>query len=94
MRMMGDEQAKQLFDQVRQSRESNEEGITGWMVTEHEDWLDVNKAVKRDRSGEKREETVQRDVVQDPSKIVEDFKAAHPDVEVTLGDVIKVGADA
>ena len=93
MHMMRDERAKEVFEQVKKSREADGEGIEGWRVTEHEDWLDVKTEVKVEELGSDIEEPEQTvgDQPEDRGKIVESFRVAHPGIEVNLADVIMVG---
>ena len=91
---MRDERAKELFEDVRKSREADGEGIEGWRVTEHEDWLDVKKEVKGEELDGDVGEPEQTDGGQpeDRGKIVENFRAAHPGIEIDLADVVTVGS--
>lgn len=42
-RLFESEKTQKLFDEAKASRVENPDGITGWIVTQHEDWLDVQK---------------------------------------------------
>ena len=88
--MMSDEQAKEIFGQVRKSKEADGEGIEGWKVTEHEDWLDVRKEVKAEELASDVEEPQRVDGgrPEDREKIIESFRATHSGVEVDLSDPI------
>ena len=90
--MMRDERAREMFEQVRKSREGDGEKIEGWRVTEHEDWLDVKRELKMEELDGDVDEPLRVDVAQpeDPVKVVESFRTAHPDIEVDLADVTKV----
>ena len=92
MWMMRDERAKEVFDQVKKSRDADGEGIEVWRVTEHEDWLDVKKEVKieeLDNEGDGPEQGAGHQP-EDRKMIVESFQAAHPAIEVDHGEIITV----
>lgn len=44
------------MDRAKESRAESSEGITGWKVTEHKDWLDVKKEASPKDSADKLEE--------------------------------------
>lgn len=93
MLMMGDTRAKDLFEQINKSREEDREGIGGWRVTEHEDWLDTKVELKGEMfNDEDGKEQGSGFSAGDREKIVEAFKMVHPSIEVALGDVITVSA--
>ncbi|KAM0800015.1 hypothetical protein BDR22DRAFT_274103 [Usnea florida] len=39
--LVEDSKTKKVMEKAKESMEKNGEGITGWKVTEHEDWLDI-----------------------------------------------------
>ena len=41
--LVEDIKTKEIMETAKQSRTENGQGITGWQVTEHEDWLDVKQ---------------------------------------------------
>ena len=94
MRMMRDEHANEVFDQVKRSKGADGEGIEVWRVTEHEDWLDVKKEIKGEDIDTEGDELGQGTDPQpeDRKKVVESFRAAHPAIEVDLAGNITVGS--
>lgn len=40
-KILESEKTRDLLELAKKNRAENPEGITGWMVTQHEDWLDV-----------------------------------------------------
>ncbi len=40
--LVEDGKTKEVMDKAKESRTGNNEGIIGWQVTDHEDWLNVN----------------------------------------------------
>ena len=91
--MMGDNRAKNLFEQINKSREKDGEGIGGWRVTEHENWLDTKVEPKGEMfNDEDVKEQGGGPSAEDREKIVEAFNLVHPGIEVALGDAITVSA--
>ena len=90
--MMGNDWAKEVFEQVKKSREADGEAIEGWRVTEHEDWLDVKKEAKDEEmdGAEEMEEHRTEGHTEDRERVVEAFRTAHPEIGVHLGDVVTV----
>ena len=39
---MAEQESQDVLKRAKHSRAQNDEGITGWLVTQHEDWLDRN----------------------------------------------------
>lgn len=39
---MEDKRSQEVLKKAKESRTKSTEGITGWLVTEHEDWLEVH----------------------------------------------------
>lgn len=37
---IGEDQSREVLDRAKESRAENKDGIKGWMVTQHADWLD------------------------------------------------------
>ncbi len=94
MRMMRDERAKEIFDQVKKSKEADGEGIEVWRVTEHEEWLDVKKEVKAEELNEEGEEPGDGvgNQPENRKKVVGGFRAAHPAIEVDLAEIVTVNS--
>lgn len=91
MHMMSDNRAKEIFEQINKSREADGEGIDGWRVTEHEDWLDIKKVPKDEVDSDEDMEGQGNPIkVEGREKVVAAFRAAHPDIEVLLRDLVTV----
>ena len=87
MQMMGDERSKEVLEHAKQSKEGDEEGIEGWRITEHGDWLDVKKEEAQDvemREDEPIEEQAADGGGEDPMKVMKKFKEGHPGIEVIV----------
>ena len=59
--LLEDSRSQAIFNRAKKVRAENSEGtFTGWMVTEHQDWLDVRKeASPQDSAEEKYEDATQ-----------------------------------
>ena len=53
---MEDHRNRGILDRAKESRAESSEGITGWKVTEHKNWLDVPKEASPKESADKSEE--------------------------------------
>lgn len=92
--VMKDERSKDVMEKAKKSRAKDGENIRTWLVTEHEDWLDV----KQDGSSEGAEldgndldtkmfaaENNNGDI----RNALEKFKESHPGIEASLEDATK-----
>ena len=84
-----------ILDQVKESRMANKEGIMGWMVTQHKDWLDMpvpdNEAGMVDEM-EREADTIPTDAkLSDIRVILERFKEAHAGIQVSIDEGLGTG---
>ncbi|MCJ1370947.1 hypothetical protein MMC20_002161 [Loxospora ochrophaea] len=96
-KLLEDSESQNALSRARESREKDNGGIMGWLVTQHEDWLDdvgekgektggdqVNNTDRTGADGEKEE---------DVTAILGKFQEEHSDVQVERqegGSAIKV----
>lgn len=89
--IMENGRSKDAMGKAKESKAKNGEDITGWLVVEHEDWLDAGHDVasedvdiEGEASGKKvfTAESTSGDV----QTILEKFKESHPSIEVSLDD--------
>ncbi|MCJ1281301.1 hypothetical protein MMC26_000619 [Xylographa opegraphella] len=80
--------SQEVLVRAKGSRTKNEEGITGWLVTHHPDWLDraVEDGVKELKLDEdqKNDETRTTLSLEDATSILHNFQDEHPLVEVLV----------
>lgn len=92
--VMKDQRSKDVMEKAKKSRAKDGENIRNWLVTEHEDWLDV----KQDGASEDAEldgndsdtkmltaETANGDI----RNLLEKFRESHPSIEASLEDTTK-----
>lgn len=87
---MHDPGKQEVLKKAQESRATNNKGITGWLVTQHEDWLqgapeDGIQSVKLDEEDEvdvKNSETRAEDIPQ----LLEHFREANPAIEVSVNE--------
>ena len=87
--LVEDDKTKEVMEKARQSRMENGEGITGWQVTEHEDWLDAKKVDgTEDMDHEDRDlaETEDSSSMNDVNAALDKFRSTHMGVEVSLDE--------
>ena len=87
--MVEDSKTRDVMEKAKQSRMENGEGITGWQVTEHEDWLDVKQQDENDDKD--KEENVTADVgdgasTKDVNAALDRLRVAHAGVEASLAE--------
>lgn len=83
---MEQKKSKEVLEKARDSRAKDAEGITGWIVSAYEDWLDVKNEEDSDsfEMAEDGEDTTgsTADVKsEDMQAAVEEFKESHPGIE-------------
>lgn len=87
--LMKDPRSKAILDQAQKSRGESSDGITVWRVTDHPDWLEVEKEASLKHSpnemeeGNKDENAVKEDDYRAALKI---FEANHPTVKASTHD--------
>lgn len=82
---MEDHRNRGILDRAKESRAESSEGITGWKVTEHKDWLDVQKeASPKDSADKLKEDSSQVDGSKE-----EDLRAALKKLEGNHAGIIE-----
>ena len=83
---MEDDQTQQILERARESRTRNPEGVKGWLVTEHKDWLD--KREDRQVDSQTQMVTPHTDIAtsgeDNVSLLLQRFGARHKDVAVSM----------
>ncbi|KAL8994093.1 MAG: hypothetical protein Q9169_005849 [Polycauliona sp. 2 TL-2023] len=82
------DKSRDVFERAAESRALNSENITGWRVTEHEDWLDIPSAeTPKDRRVDETTRTDSnlpaRTSMEDLRAAMERMKSSHPSIEGT-----------
>lgn len=85
--LLEDSRTKEVMENAKQSRRENSEGIIGWQVAEHEDWLDVKQEDVNDDVD--KEEGDNADAGDDASltnvaAAVDKFRSTHVGVDVSM----------
>ena len=87
--MVEDSKTREVIEKARERRTENGEGITGWQVAEHEDWLDVKQ------EGHNEDINQDAEVVADASEsssgkdmtaALERFRSTHVGLEASLDE--------
>ena len=101
-RIMEDPRSRQILGKVKESKANNSQDITNWLVTEHEDWLEVKKeALDEENDYESRD----LEVAASPTKVegedmrfsLERFRESHPSIEASYEEdarIIRVRTEA
>ena len=93
-KLLGDTQSKEILEKSRERRAVDPEGIKGWLVTEHEDWLDVSKEdVAENGVVEESEETHEKALtinMDDIHATLDKFKEVHPEIKTSLSNNSKI----
>ena len=87
--LMEQKKSKEVLEKARESRAKDAEGITGWIVSAHEDWLDVKNGEDSDDfemavDGEDTTGSTADVELEDMRAAVEKFKESHPDIEASF----------
>ena len=85
--LLEDSRTREVMENAKQSRKENSEGIIGWQVKEHEDWLDVKQEDGNDDGD--REEGNNADAGDDASlnnvtATLDKFRSTHVGVDVSM----------
>jgi len=97
-KLLGDTQSKDILNRSRESRASNPENIQAWIVTDHEDWLEVKAEDSEDNM------IIEEEVEEIPNyalntkvenirAVIDSYRENHPGIEILLDErsMIKVG---
>ena len=98
---IGEDQSREVLDRAKESRAENKDGIKGWMVTQHADWLD-HPSQEQEKGMDfiefgVGENGVMSTKTEDLTRAIERFRVAHPIFEITLDEIvnsIKVGSSS
>ena len=97
-KLLGDTHSKEILKRSKESRASNPENIKAWMVTDHEDWLEVKAEDSEDNTitEEEAEEIPNNTLdtkVETIRAVVDSYRENHPGIETSLNErsAIKVG---
>lgn len=80
---------KEVMENAKESRAKNGEGITGWKVTEHEDWLEINQEHGNDDSDKEEEGVAEAGGginVEGMNAALDKFRSAHAGIEASLDE--------
>lgn len=88
---MEDGRTRDVMEKAKESKANNVEDIAGWLVVEHEDWLDTRHdgaSEDVDKKGEVSDPKVfiAGSTSEDFQGVLEKFKESHPGIEVSLED--------
>ena len=86
---MEQKKSKEVLEKARESRATDAEGITGWIVSAHEDWLDDKKEEGSDdfemaEDGEDTTGSTADMKSEDMQAAVEKFNESHPGIEASF----------
>lgn len=87
--LVEDGRTKDVMEKAKESRARNGEDITGWRVTEHEDWLDVKHADGNDDVDKEEEGAVEAGVVlsvEDVNAALDKLRSTHTGIEASLNE--------
>lgn len=81
---------QEVLKKAKESRAMNDKGIMGWLVTQHEDWLqaaaeDGIQSLKLDEEDEVDEKSLEQRAGDIPL-LLEHFREAHPAIEVSMNE--------
>ena len=91
--LVKDPKSQEVFARANESRTKNEEGIAGWLVTQHPDWLDraVEDGVKEMKIDEDQtnDESHINLSLDEATPVIQRFREEHPHVEVLVDYELK-----
>lgn len=91
-RLVEDSRTKEVMEKAKESKAKSGEGITGWKVTEHEDWLDV-KYEDGNHDVDKEEEDIAEagdgPSVEDVNAALHKLRSAHAGIEASLDEKLR-----
>ena len=86
--LVEDSKTKKVMEKAKESMEKDGEGITGWKVTEHEDWLDI-KVDGNDDVDEDEEITAEvgdGSSMESTNMALDRFRSVHAGIEASLDE--------
>lgn len=86
-KILESEKTRDLLELAKKNRAEHPEGITGWMVTQHEDWLDVQGEGPLTISVPEETETLTAEGVYNEEtirKILDNFQNSHIGIETSF----------
>ena len=86
--LVEDSKTKKVMEKAKESMEKNGEGITGWKVTEHEDWLDI-KVDGNDDVDEDEQVTVEvgdGSSMESTNMALDRFRSVHAGIDASLDE--------
>ena len=81
-----DGKTREIIEKARERRTENSEGITGWQVAEHEDWLDVKQEDGKeeiDKEDEVVADASEGSSGKDMTAALDRFRSVHVGIEVS-----------
>ncbi|MCJ1401542.1 hypothetical protein MMC11_004758 [Xylographa trunciseda] len=92
--LIKDSKSQGILIKANESRTKNDQGITGWLVTQHPDWLDraVQDGVKELRLEEENDvnnESPGTISWEDATPVLDKFREKHPSIEVLMDHEFK-----
>ena len=85
--LLEDSRTKEVMENAKQSRREDSEGIIGWQVTEHEDWLDVKQEDCNDDVDKEEGDTADADDDASLSNVtaaLDKFRSTHVGIDVSM----------
>lgn len=87
--LVDDSKTKEVIENAKRSRIKNGEGITGWKVTEHEDWLNVRQEEGSDEADKEEEATAETGdeiSMKHLDAALDKFRSGHLGLEASLDE--------
>ena len=87
--LVEDSRIKEVMEKAKESRAKDGENITGWKVTEHENWLDVKHEDGNDDFDKEEEGAAEAGVVfrvEDVNTALDKLRSTHTGIEASLNE--------
>ena len=91
--LMEDSRSKSILNRAKESRRENVEGLNGWVVTDHHDWLAVKEISSPDTAEEEGKEDEDKEYItsqlngseeQDYESLLRKLEGKHPGIEASI----------
>ena len=82
--LLEDSRTKEVMENAKQSRKENSEGIIGWQVTEHGDWLDAKQEDGNDDVDKEEGDNAEAGDDASLRNALDEFSSTHAGVEVSM----------